>query len=106
MSSIYHLFCRNGKIDSTPSLKVKKLVLFNRKRYERVRAIAGSQRRKREASFKNLSAKNKKVLTADKPAEASYGYYAPKYTKQSQVWSWMRVSEWFEDLENYYGVAR
>ncbi len=105
MSRPFLKIFRNGKIDSAPLLKVRKLVLFNKERFKRIRGIAGSQCRKKERSFKNLSAKNKKVLP-DKPVETSYGYSAPTYTKQSQLWSWMRLSRWFEDIEDYYSAPK
>ena len=104
------LIPRNGKIHSTPLFKVRKLVLFNRERYIKVKGIAGSVARRvlKRKSSKNLGAKIKKIepLTL----RSDYGNYEPSkitlYAQNGSIWRWRRVNEWFEDMKDYDKIAR
>ena len=106
MSSAKKTRSRNGKIHRYP-LRVRELVIFNKERYERIKGIlkrkyAGIVRKRKN---KNLSAKNKKFpIVADRYIST---YYEPSniiYARESSIWRWRRVNEWFNELKNKYDI--
>jgi len=104
LSSTFSVESRNGKIHSTPLFKVKKIVIFNKERYLKVKGIVKSIAGKvlKEKTSKILGAKKEKVFVLKKSVKDYRGYSDINYTKQSQVWSWIRLNRWSKDLKDYY----
>jgi len=104
LSRYFFIFFRNGKIHRYP-LRVRKLIIFNKERYERIKGIVrgGYAGIARKRKIKKLSAKNKKASSL--PKEHINTDYTPSniiYACLGDNWRWRRVDEWFNELEAYY----
>jgi hypothetical protein len=102
---VFEILIRNGKIHRTPSLKAKRLVVFNKERYVKVKGIAGSPGKRflKRKLFKKSGAQIINIKPLIKP---NHGYSDPSkitlYAQSSSLWQWRRVNSWFRELKNYY----
>ena len=85
------------------------MVVLSRERYERIKGIVRIKCKGivRKRTNKKLSAKNEKIPPLrDKRINSPYKPSNMIYTRKSELWSWIRVNEWFRELKDYYNVAR
>ena len=107
LSSYFLDFYRNGKIDRSP-LRVKRLVVLSREKYERIKGIAGIKCKRilRKRINKKLSAKTEKVnIVKDSHIDSSYIPSHIVYVRKAKPQGWWRVNEWFKELKSYYDIA-